>query len=101
MGDTKHSDPAFNVMPDRMGGHYTDVNGKTQDITITFEYPENTDSSIKVPLTKREYFSVEILRGLLTESSQKYVSLTDEEICNKAVRLADTLVSQLNNQPIP
>lgn len=99
MRDTKSTDPAFSKEPDTMSGTYIDVNGIGRDITLVLHYPENDDSSIKEPLTKREYMATQILVSLVSDSD--YQSQTPEQLAHHAVRHADALVSRINDTQLP
>lgn len=96
---TKATDPAFNKNPDTASGTYEDVNGAGKDFTINFQYPENTDSSIKEPLNKREYIAIELMKEISV--SPDFISLEPDQKAEQAVKYADALIAQLNNIPIP
>jgi hypothetical protein len=48
-------------------------------------------------LTKREYFSVIILQGIM--SSDKYGPTSDSYVATRAIKAADALIEQLNENP--
>lgn len=96
---TVATDPANNALVLRIGGSYQDSNGVTRDITLNFVYPENPDSSQKLPLTKRETMAMNILAQMV--ASPVYENAQEEEITYKAITLADMLISTLNNVSVP
>ena len=93
------TDPAFVSLLTQIGGAYVDSNGITRDITLNFTYPENENSQMKTPLTKREYFALVILSGKI--GSPIFESIAAEELVFQSVAQADMLIATLNNVPIP
>lgn len=93
------TDPAFVSLLTQIGGSYVDSSGVTRDITLNFTYPENGNSELKTPLTKREYFALVILSGKI--GSTVFDSIAVEELVFQSVAQADMLISTLNNVPIP
>ena len=96
---TVATDPANNALVVQIGGSYQDNTGATRDITLNFVYPENPDSTQKLPFTKREAMATNILAQMV--ASPVYESVQEEEVVYKAVKLADMLISTLNNVSIP
>lgn len=96
---TVATDPANNALVLQIGGSYQDSNGITRDITLNFVYPENPDSSQKLPLTKRETMAMSILSQMV--ASPVFENVQEEEVAYKAVKLADMLISTLNTVSIP
>lgn len=93
------TDPANNALVLRIGGSYVDQNGVVRDITLNFEYPENGDSSLKLPLTKREAIAANLLGHMI--ASPIFEDSQEEVIAYKAVTLADMLISTLNSVSLP
>ena len=96
---TKATDPAFSKEPDILAGTYEDVNGVGKDITINLQYPENTDSTIKEPMNKREYIATQLLTQLVV--SDRFISQSPEELAHHAIKHTDALITRLNNIPVP
>ena len=93
------TDPANNALVLRIAGSYEDQNGVVRDLTLNFVYPENGDSSLKLPLTKREAMATSILGNMV--ASQIYEDTQEEIMAYKAVKLADMLISTLNSVSLP
>jgi len=93
------TDPAFSSQPEQVGGSYVDNTGVTRDITLNLTYPTNPDTSVKTPLTKREFFAVTLLTGRIGAATYEGVQI--EELVYQSVKQADMLIATLNNVPIP
>lgn len=93
------TDPAHSALVTEISGSYMDSNGVTRDITLHFTYPENGDSSQKLPLTKREVMAMTIFSTLI--SSPLFENTPENELAYKAVKDADLLISTLNSVTIP
>lgn len=93
------TDPASSALITQVSGSYIDSNGVARDITLTFTYPENGDSSQKLPLTKREAMAIALFSSLV--ASPLYENTPENELAYKAVKGADLLISTLNSVTIP
>jgi len=82
-----------------VSGTYVDSGGIARDITLHFTYPENSDSSQKLPLTKREIMAMSIFSTLI--SSALFENTPENELAYKAVKDADLLISTLNSVTLP
>jgi len=96
---TVATDPANSALITEVSGSYMDANGVARDITLHFTYPENGDSSQKLPLTKREIMAMTIFSTLI--SSPSFENTPEDELAYKAVKDADMLISTLNSVTIP
>ena len=72
------------------------------DLIVNMIPPQRFDSHSSRGLSKREYFAIKCLQGLLADSTMAYpdceISETMKHVISQSVRLADLLIAELNKE---